>query len=341
MRSIRGVLVASALVTGCTHEPHSPAPIADTYHFGPFDIEPSEEVSDDCIQISLNNEEELYINRVELTTGPGFHHSNWFFVRENTFMGPDGTWKCDDRFYSEPAAALSGGVLFAQSTQAAHETQKFPPGAALKIPPYSKLVAQIHLLNTTDAKLHLEPYVTIEPIPKESVTKLMAGVSFENQALLIHAHKRGAFTLDCNLAPKHNEILGRDPDFKLYYGLAHYHHLGTSLTVEAIKPDGTATPVFDRGGNDLLGGPIDPLFDFTGYSRLRFTCNFDNTGGDRDVRWGIGDQEMCVFLAFSDSPYQWGGGHTSRDTPTNVGVTSEGVEMFEDHCDVFGIDASR
>ena len=87
--------------------------------------------------------------------GPGFHHSNWLFVPASNpatgvigpFDGPDGTFTCADRGFDQAVAALKGGVLFAQSTQAQHDVQKFPAGAVIQIPAHSKIVATIHLLN--------------------------------------------------------------------------------------------------------------------------------------------------------------------------------------------------
>ncbi|MBA3539729.1 MAG: hypothetical protein H0T79_08860 [Deltaproteobacteria bacterium] len=314
---------------------------ASTFPFGPYTIEPSQEISDQCVQITMHNEADVFVNQVELTTGPGFHHSNWFFVPENVFQGEDGPFKCDDRNYSEPAAAVFGGVLFAQSTQAPHEIQKFPDGVALKIPRRSKIIAQVHLLNSGDAPITVTPEIGLVAIPEADVTTLLAGISFENQALGLPPNMQSKFTLECDIAAQHQRILERAPDFRIYYALAHYHELGTALTVEAVRPDNTSARVFttaDRAG-DVLGGPIAPLFDFTGFTKLRFSCEFYNPRSE-EVTWGIGDQEMCVFLAFSDSPYNWGGGATTREPPgprTDV----DGVATFTHDCDVFGIDASR
>src|SRR5258708_395854 len=113
--------------------------------FGPFTLAAGEEVGTTCVQVTLHNEDTLLINSVELTTGPGFHHSTWFYVPEHTFAGDDGSYTCADRNFNEPVAAIFGGVLFAQSTQSPHEIQKFADGVVIQIPPHSKIVSQIHL----------------------------------------------------------------------------------------------------------------------------------------------------------------------------------------------------
>ena len=312
------------------------------YPFGPIEVAAHQEDLDTCVQISLHNREPVYIQSVELTTGPGIHHSNWLFVPESVFGGEDGTFSCAARNYNEAFAVVVGGVLFAQSTQATHEVQAFPPGAAIVIPPHSKIVSQLHLLNPGDAALHIAPTIQLTEVAQAEVKTVLSAISFEDQALGLPAHRQSRFTVDCDLAPLHQERFQRDPDFKLYYGLAHYHGLGTGLTLEAVKPDGTATTVFTTSHRigDTLGGPIAPSFDMTGYTRLRLSCDYTNPR-DAVVGWGFGDQEMCVFLAFSDSAANWGGGAFTDDAPGDPTILPDGVMRYSHACDVFALPAQR
>jgi hypothetical protein len=313
-----------------------------SYDFGPYTIQAGQEVVSDCVQISLHNEGPVYINAVELTTGPGFHHSNWTYVPEHVFAGPDGTWDCDSRGYSEAIAAVFGGVIFAQSTQTPHEVQAFPPGVAVKLPPKTKLIAQIHLLNPGDAPVQLRPNISLTAIPEAEVTTRLAGISFQNQALGLPANRESRFSVECEIGERHRELLGGMPDFKIYYGLAHYHELGTRLDLEAVRPDGTSTKIYSTAAlpGDTMGGPIEPAFDMTGYTRLRFSCDFYNPRAEV-VEWGVGDQEMCVFLAFSDSPYAWGGGvNDSDELPQNETAVGNALH-YSNPCAVFASDARR
>jgi hypothetical protein len=323
---------------GCA-SPDAFAP--QTYAFGPFDVAPGQEVTSTCVQITLNNDDYLYINSVDLETGPGFHHSNWFFVPEHVFRGDDGAYECKDRDFNEPVAAIFGGVLFAQSTQAIRETQQFPSGVVIKIPPNSKLVTQIHLLNSTETVLQIRPKITVQPISEREVTTTLAGISFQNQAIALPSNMQSKFTVECDLSEKHQQVFSRPPDFKIYYGLAHYHELGTQLSIEAVTPDGAATSVFTTANRvgDAMGGPIDPAFDMTGFTKLRFSCEYFNPRAET-VRWGNGDQEMCVFLAFSDSTYNWGGGVPTEGEPENP-VQVGNAMHFTNSCTVLANDASR
>ena len=312
-----------------------------TYEFGPFHVEPHQEISEDCVQISLNNDEYMNVNAVELTTGRGFHHSNWFYVPQTTFGGEDGTFKCDDRLFDQGVAAIFGGVIFAQSTQAPHEIQQFPNGHVVRVPPRSKLVSQIHLLNPTDQPLDLSPNIKLTPIPDDEVTVRLAGISFQNAALALPATMNSKFSVECDIGAEHQESLKRPIDFKIHYALAHYHELGTGLTIEAVKPSGEADIVYTTktAVGDVMGGPIAPAFDMTGYQKLRMSCDYYNPRSDV-VGWGIGDQEMCVFLAFSDSPWNFGGGVLKEVPPENeqrVGNTM----TYSNPCFLISNDADR
>lgn len=337
------LLGALALVAACTSSDPS---AKQKYSFGPFSIAAGEEVTGRCVQIDLHNANDLYINTIDLDTGPGFHHSNWFFIPEHFYADQPGVFDCDETAITV-TAAVNGGVLFAQSTQLAQQTQSFPEGAAIHIPPHSKLLAQIHLLNPTDQTLKLSPSITLTPLAKQDVTTVMAAISFENHALGLPPNKQSRFTLDCDLAPLSQQLYDQGqapapaPDWKIYYALAHYHTLGTGLTLEAVKPDGTATQIFTTSNRvgDSLGGPIDPLFDMTGYTRLRFSCDYYNNTANT-VPWGVGSNEMCVYLAFSDSKFNWGGGVTSDDAPGDP-TDVNGVMSYTHTCQVLANDASR
>lgn len=322
----------------------APDPYATrTFELGPYPLAPGQEVTTQCVSVTLHNDEPLYINQVELTTGPGFHHSNWFWVPENLFAGEDGTWTCADRNYRGEAAGLFGGILFAQSTQSPHEIQKFADGVGIKIPPHSKLIADTHMLNAGDTPLAPTLTLAITPIPEQEVTAKLVGMSLENLTIALPPHKISRFTIECDMGPRHQDLLGRAPDFKIYYMLAHYHSLGAGMTLEGVRDsDGTVDMIHEtpaRAG-DALGATIDPPFDVTGHGKLRFSCTFDNPR-DTTVSWGVGDQEMCMFLAFTDSPYVWGGGAIDADAP-GPSVEHDGlVEFTHPGCTVVATDGQH
>lgn len=333
--------LALSLAAACTSpdpvdEPDPTAPI--THRFGPYTLEAGEEVASQCVSWTIGNDTPLFVNQVALATGAGFHHSNWFWVPEDTFAGPDGAWDCDSRGYDEPIAAFHGGVLFAQSTQAVAETQAFPPGVAIPIPPRAKIVSGVHILNAADEPLDTYLDLTLTPIAREDVTVQLAALSFTYEALELPPGRTSSFTVECPLAAKHVEVTERPIDYSLYYVLPHYHELGRSIELVATGGAGGDTMVWrtESAIGEPAGGGITPKFSMAGHQALRFTCTFENPGPDT-VRWGIGDQEMCVMLAFTDSEYNWGGGVLDRrpGTPVDDGT----VVRYQRDCELYALPA--
>jgi len=335
---MRTAVLGAMLVAACGDNLLEPR----TFHFGPYKLEPGEELLGECVSATLHNDAPIYVSQVELDTATGFHHSNWFFLPDFMLDGPDGSWRCADRGYAQEVAAAFGGVLFAQSTQATHEVQAFPPGAATRIPAHSKIVAGIHLLNSTDSTLEVPLAITVTPIAESEVTTLLSATSFEDQALAIPPRAASQFTVECDIGPKYQELFGRAPDFSFYYALPHYHELGTGLTIEVIAADGTAETLFSTAHRigDALGGTLDPPFAMAGRSKLRFSCSYDNPS-DATITWGYGGQEMCVFLTFTDSTYSFTGGALTPDSPGTGVVDANGVVQFTHDCQVIAVDATH
>ena len=321
------------LVAACGSDPKV-APDPQTFEFGPYALAPGQEINGQCVSVTLNNDEPLYVNAVELTTGPGFHHSNWFWVPEDQFAGPDGTWRCNDRGYDEAVAGLVGGVLFAQSTQAQHEVQQFPPGAATVVHPRAKIIAGTHLLNSGDEPVDLTLALKVTPIAEP--TTLLTPTSFTNESIAIPPMRKSRFTIDCNIDRAYRNLEGAAPTYRFHYALAHYHELGRGITIDAVKTDGTSKPIFSTTAavGDALGGTIDPAISVEGHQTLRFSCHFENNR-TTTVTWGLGNGEMCTFLAFTDSEYTWAGGVLNRNEVPTIVDHGDYIE-YSYSCDIVG-----
>ncbi len=341
-----GCIGLTLLVVGCGEaappaEAGATAP-ADEHIFGPFALGPGEEDSGICVSWTLNNEAPLAVNAVELTADAGFHHSNWFYVPDDRFPGEDGIWRCDERSFSEPVAAALGGVLFAQSTQSTHEIQQFPEGVVQTLPAHARILANVHVLNTSGEAIEPRLALKLHTIGAGAVTTQLAGLMLQYEALALPPMSKSAFASSCAIGDMHQEKLGGPPDFRIYYVLPHYHDLGRGLRLEAFG-DGAPEVIFENTGSvgDPLGQMLETPFDMSGYSGLRFSCHYDNPRMET-VGWGIGDQEMCVLLAFTDSPNLWGGGVLGTEPvvtePTSV---VDGVPEYEDACTMLTYPAKR
>lgn len=300
-----------------------------TLEWPTVEIQAGSELDWMCQSQTLGNDEALYVNGVHSTVGPGWHHSNWFFVPEDMYEGPDGTWNCDERNFDEVTAALAGGVLFAQSTQAVEETQRFLPGAALVIPPRAKIVFNMHLLNASDVALSSHAVTELELIEEDELEIPLRPLSLTYRTLDIPPRATSRFTGACDFATP----WGAPIDFRVHYVMPHYHSLGRELFIEAMGGEVDGQTVFRRTSSigDPLGGTLDPPFHLAGATGMRFGCVFDNPR-DEAVGWGNGDQEMCMLLAFVDGTARWAGIVDGESTQTG---TDGDIMDYEGPCTVY------
>jgi hypothetical protein len=338
---VLGALVATACQTSSDAADASTAPDAGvattwTHEFPAMDVLAGEEIAEMCMSWTVENPFPLYVNSVELTAGPGWHHSNWVFTPDDAFEGPDGLWPCDERDFDQVSGAIRGGVLTAQSTQADHDTQTFLPGHAIVIPERARIIANAHALNTSETTVNTHLGVTLHAIPLEEVSVKLHPMSLEYRALVIPPLARSSFSTTCELGALHQEGIGRPVDFAVHYVLPHYHELGEGLTLTVIggPHDGEDLWKSDSPIGEPAGGGLTPPYDLTGATGLRVTCAYDNPR-DEVVRWGIGDQEMCAFLAFTDSEVTWAGGNQDFGANEVLGPNAEGVIENQAPCELY------
>jgi hypothetical protein len=352
-RAYVGVLVAAvaavAAVAGCgvpggapggdaaVDAPPPPADVDPTlpqlaHTAAAIHVDAMGEIATQCESWTLNNTETIYVNAVEFQATTGMHHSNWFWVPPSAFPGPDGTWPCASRGFDQGLAAATGGVLFAQTTQATRETQQFAPGVAIPIPRNARIVGQVHLLNASTAPLDVTYGLTLRTVPRDDVRVRLSGMYLEYIPLSIAPRARSSFTTTCDFEAASQQTLMRPLDFRIYYGLPHYHALGRRLRVTVVGGPNAGQVVYD--GTSQIGDPagrtLDPPLDLTGATGLQLTCEYMNPR-DTTVRNGIGDQEMCMFLGFTDSPLLWAAGAPPGGTNTFTGEV-DGVRTNTSAC---------
>jgi hypothetical protein len=297
-----------------------------SHDFSSFTTKPGEEVLGKCQSWTLNNAEELWVNAVELDQDEASHHSNWTFVPDDKFDGPDGVWDCQDRGYDQLTGALVGGVLYAQSTQVAHEVQKFPNGAAVRIPPYSRVIGDVHLLNTTQAPITGKLSLKIYSLAPADVKVKLVPFHLTYDGLDIPPHATSRFTGDCSLADK---FPSGKLDMKVYYILPHTHSLATRFLVDVIGGPDDKKRLFEVEGltKEANGRAYDPPVDLSAADGLSFACQYVNPRADA-VKWGFGDQEMCEMLGFADSTTAF----ESRVPDANAAGTDGDVQLFTGTC---------
>jgi hypothetical protein len=268
------------------------------------------EDEDTCQSWTLDNPTELWVSGITQHNDGAYHHANWFFVPDDEFKLPDGSWSCSQHEFSELIAALLGGYLFALSTQSLAETQTLPEGSAIRIPPYSRVIGSSHLLNASDQAVSTTMRLELHTVPPAQVRAKMAPARIQYHDLKLDPMSRSSFTTECLIDGVHQTNLGRPLQYELHYALSHYHSLGvyTQLEIAGGPRDGEVIMRHDGYGENF-GKVIDPPLDLgqIGARGVRFTCGFANPRSSV-VRWGIGDQEMCVVALQARTDLAWEAG---------------------------------
>lgn len=313
----------------------SPGPQTLTHEFEPISIASGEEIAGVCQTWDLGNETPLFVRTIRSDNDGAWHHSNWMWAPTPMFDGPEATWRCRDRGWDEVVAGFAGGVFFAQSTQALAEAQELPEGTAIRIPPNTSVTGSVHLLNTTPTALDSSIRFEVDTVAEEDVETVLHGISFTNLHLRIPPRQEAQFTMTCDLDFHYQRNFGKSPDFKIYYVLPHYHTLGNYFRLGLRGGSRDGETIFEQTSTigEPLGQTLAVPLDVTGGNQIEFTCGYNNPT-DRTVRFGIGDQEMCVFLAFTDAPIRFVG--QSTQAPQSMGMV-DGVEHFQGDCQVLGI----
>jgi hypothetical protein len=309
-----------------------------SHTYDPISLDVGGEISNVCQTWVLDNDEPLYVTKVRQQNDGGWHHSNWFFVPEWAYQpdtggseGPvEGTWKCSDRGFREYLAAAAGGVFFAQSTQALEEGQVFPEGAALEIPPKSAIVGSVHLLNISAAPIDSALTMEVETVPADQVQVRLTPFSFSNTSLDIAPQRESRFSMTCDLSDTFEKNLGIAPDYNVYYVLAHYHEWGNYFNLSFTQADGSRQTILqlENRVGEPIGRTIDPPMNNNGAPALTVDCGYLNNT-DRTLVYGLGGQEMCVFLAYTDSGLKVG---TSGADNHPMGEDESGVLLNETDC---------
>jgi hypothetical protein len=240
---------------------------------------------------------------VEVSQSESSHHSNWTFVPEDKFAGPDGIWKCKDRGYDQLSAAVFGGVLYAQSTQAVHEVQKFPDGVVVRIPAHARIISDIHLLNTTSAAITGKMTFTLYTLPSAEVKVKLAPFHLDYHGLDIPPQATSRFTANCDVDASYQNITKKPLDMQIYYLLPHTHALGSRMFVKVEGGANDGKTLIDVTGTigEARGRAFDPPESMAGAKGFEYGCEFVNPRAE-GVKWGFGDQEMCEALGFAASP---------------------------------------
>lgn len=194
---------------------------------------------------------------------------------------PDGMSECDVlfRFTWEPIFLGGAGA----------SDIRFPDGVGQVLPTGTRLLAQLHLLNTSaepvtdSAELHLHPSTLENPRP-------MAAYAVGNFDVNLPPRQASTVESVCTVPEAVNFVAA----------FPHMHLLGKSLTFEAGPSADHLTKVFERNPYDFDDQHLD-LIDLTlnAGDVTKVTCHYENTT-DQTVTFGESTHnEMCFLVGFA------------------------------------------
>jgi hypothetical protein len=289
--------------------------------FGAVTLEPYQERDGVCLSWTIGNDQALNVNALRATNEGAYHHSNWFWVPETVWDVPDGEWLCSDHDFSELKAAIEGSALFAQSTQTTDETQRFLPGAAVAIPPRSRLMSEL--------------FTRLELLSESELTTPLTPFRLNYGDLDIPPESSAVHAAECDLADLYENVTGYPYEMKLHYLLPHFHALGTAFSLEVAGGDRDGELLYEV--RDAYGHPLGHTFeepvDLTGTTGLEFACEHTNPTSET-VGFGIGDQEMCVALGFVDGRFRF---DSQVGETTTAEIDSDGVAQRRGDCLTLGV----
>jgi hypothetical protein len=240
-----------------------------------FTLEPGQER---FVCYTQTLQEDTVIDGYTTRAKPFLHH---IVFAKTTGTEPEGSSDCDVlfRFVWEPMFLSGAGASNIQ----------FPDGLGQVIPAGTRLLAQLHLLNTSAKAVTDSAEIRMHPSPLTN-PRPMATYALGNFNVSLPPLMPSKIESVCTV----RETI----DFVAAF--PHMHLLGTSLTFEVGPSADRLTKVFERNPYDFDDQRLELInLTLNAGDVTRVTCNYQNTT-DQTVTFGEStNNEMCFLVGFA------------------------------------------
>lgn len=266
----QGPAAATALPTGVTVTDEGAV-----FRTGEYTVDPGQER---FLCFAANSDTDLVIQTVSHTARSGLHH---IIFSKTSAPEPDGFSECDTLF------RLTWEPIYL--TGAGSSSLDLPDGFAHHIAAGAQMVAQLHLLNTTDKAIHDSVEIRLSA-SKADAPKPVAGYAFGN--------------FDVHLPPLQTSSVQGDCDVKedvhLLAAFPHMHLLGKRLTFQVAHAGGDFAQVYERNPYDFDDQHMENIdLSLSVGDRTRVNCEYDNPY-DHEITFGESTKdEMCFLVGFA------------------------------------------
>lgn len=227
---------------------------------------------------AANTEEDLVIQSVSHEARSGLHH---IIFSKTSAPEPDGFSECDTLFRLtwEPMYLTGAGA----------SSLDLPEGFAHRVAAGTQMVAQLHLLNTSDEPIHDSLEIRLHASKAES-PKPVAGYAFGNFDVHLPPLQAGSVEGECDVKE----------DVHLLAAFPHMHLLGKRLTFHVARAGGDFSQVFERNPYDFDDQHMESLdLSLSAGDRTRVNCEYENPY-DHEITFGEStNNEMCFFVGFA------------------------------------------
>jgi hypothetical protein len=270
----RALALALALSTSCSDDEPPLPPLGEWLGLlsGNWSLAPGEEKYV-CVRATLSHD--IHVARFRPEAGVGTHHT---LLTVTSDAEPDGVSDCDGYENGQVALFASGYGT---------EELALPPGVAVRVGAGTKLLLNVHLLNTTTEAQAGATGTSVFLVDAGEVVEraevFLAGKVDDLEVIPGESTQRGT----CTFAAASN----------VYAIMPHMHARGSHIAVAARRAAGDATLLdepFDV--DDQRYRVTDPATPMAAGDRLEVTCTYQNT---TPITYGFGplsSDEMCYAI---------------------------------------------
>jgi hypothetical protein len=278
-------------VVGSVLDPNAPPvpSLGFQLKVGPFDVPVGTEVQL-CRTMKLPNDQPVSIDRLQISTQHGAHHTLIFRSADDV---PDQVFPCWG------AINFSEWELMAEGNRSGGFDWQLADGTAFVLRPHQQLMIQSHYVNATTLQTpgqgiaYVNMYASTRPVVTQAHAQLLVDVNLQ-----LPPHTRTTVSKQCTLVYP----------VSIFALSSQFNSRGIEFTVDHLGPGGL--PLGQLYDNTLWDSPLfkvpSPPTPIPSGDALRWSCTYYN---ETDALIGFGShadvQERCDLIVF----------YTSEGTP--------------------------
>ena len=264
-------------------------------HLGPWDVAPNFE-REFFYYEPLNNDQALFVNRVDMAMRPGSHHLILYDLSDDIpeILVPDPQVFRDIRDtngnYIPSTLMITSHLNFVTGTQWPLMTYHYPPGVALRIPAGTGFDINAHYVNRSSQIIQGEIYANLHTVDSSQVEHVAERLFMNN--------------LDINLPPQTSTTLTKtfvvDERVQIFqlFSHAHEHMTDFRVFIDGGPRDGELVYIaYDWEHPPIL--ELNPTLTLEAGQGLRLQATYNNdTNSTINFGFLSSDEMMILFGAY-------------------------------------------